>query len=517
MLFLTLCYLVFELGFNARLLDVVGSLATHDEIERIEESGRLISGIALALLFLGFQLQKAARQNWRTRTYLLRLPFVAACCISAMYYGQRALVDWLVERSSAEDRSRAAVLVPITQLMTRPDFSLKGLDLDAAAFRSPEGKTFLATFPLLALSVPGLTDRLATQAPTMFTFLAENVRGKPGDFYRDFKASESELRELYAKNYLPASKQFDEETKGIRLGVRQQAAWENYEEELRRRHRRRPANIPKAYWPSVRQELQRSGVPVAGDWRPNDRVGFNRAVERQVRKEALATFHTQVRNALGVSGDLAPNLGFDELLAHPTIQQKWKASLKLPSQLQLRPKKSVGDFERDVYLPTIKADADRLLRERLAPPTLYADNATLADLGRDSYRTLIVPPIALFFSLVGAITHLFKCATFAVKTRRRILPWTFRLALLGYFALTGLLPLLLTNQVTSQHLFERLGDQTREGLGGIKGSLVAGGIRWTTQFQTVFYPVNEFVRNKFLFGFKYGYEGGNTTAPNLMN
>ena len=39
MLVLTGIYLIVELGFNARLLDVVGGLASHDEIERIEVFG----------------------------------------------------------------------------------------------------------------------------------------------------------------------------------------------------------------------------------------------------------------------------------------------------------------------------------------------------------------------------------------------------------------------------------------------------------------------------------------------
>lgn len=511
MLGLTLCYLIFELGFNARLLDVVGGLATHEEVERIEVFGRLISGTALALLFLGFQLQKAARRNWTLGTYLQRLPLVAAICISTMYFGQRALVDWLVERSSAEDRSRAAVLVPMTHLMTQQNFSLTGLDLDAAGFRTPEGKTFLATFPLQALSVPGLSDRLTKQAPIMFAMFAEQVRGTPEDFHRDFTSSQKRLQELYEQEYLPASRRFVQETTGLALSSRQDSAWYDYRESLRRRHRRlHPGNVPPAHWPSVRQELQHKEVPVSSSWRPNDRQGFDRAVEQQVRNKALATFRLQARDALGLSRNLDPGLSKDQFLAHPAIQDKWKESLSLPQHLKLSPDPSVGALERAVYEPAIEADAERLVRERLATPALYADGARFATIGRDSYRSLIVPPIALFFSLAGAITHLFKCGAFAVKTRRRLAPRIYKLAWAVYFALAATLPLLLTNQVTHQHLFQRLADQTRDELGW-PGSVVAGGIRWTTQFQPVFYPVNEFVRTKMLLGLSYGYEGDTGT------
>lgn len=45
---LTVIYLSFELGFNARLLDVVGSRATPHDIEELEFFGRTLSGIAAA-------------------------------------------------------------------------------------------------------------------------------------------------------------------------------------------------------------------------------------------------------------------------------------------------------------------------------------------------------------------------------------------------------------------------------------------------------------------------------------
>lgn len=513
MLTLTLGYLIVELGFNARLLDVVGGLATHEEIEHIEVFGRLISGTALALLALGFQLQKGVRQGWGRAAYLVRLPLVATICIATMYFGQRALIDWLLDRSTAEYRSRAAVLVPMTHLMTQQNFSLTGLNLSAEDFRTPEGKTFLATFPLQALSVPGLTDRLTKQAPIMFAIFAEKMRGSPEDFHRDYLDSQKRLRELHDRDYEPASKRFRQETTGITLSSRQDAAWFDYENSLQRRHRKlHPNSVPRAHWPSVRTELRQKGVPVGNDWHPADRKGFNRAVEQQVRQTALDSFRRQARTALGVSRNLEPGLSFEQFLAHPAIQHKWRESLTLPQHFRLVMNQSVGTLERAVYDPAIEADAERLVRERLATPAHYVDGGRFAAIGRDSYRSLIVPPIALLFSLAGAMTHIFKCGAFAFKLRRKIKPWAFRLALAGYLALATVLPLLLTNQVSSQILFERLGDQTREGLGEVKGGLVAGSIRWTTQFQPIFYPINEFVRAKMLFGLTYGYDGASGSS-----
>lgn len=55
--------LVFELGFNACLLDVAVGSATHDEVDHIEKYGRIISGVALTLLFWGFPDQEVADKS----------------------------------------------------------------------------------------------------------------------------------------------------------------------------------------------------------------------------------------------------------------------------------------------------------------------------------------------------------------------------------------------------------------------------------------------------------------------
>ena len=49
---LTIIYLCFELGFNARLLDVVGGDVKPHDVEDVEFYGRSLSGIAAALVVL---------------------------------------------------------------------------------------------------------------------------------------------------------------------------------------------------------------------------------------------------------------------------------------------------------------------------------------------------------------------------------------------------------------------------------------------------------------------------------
>ena len=98
MLTLTLLYLMVEMGFNARLLDVVGGLASRHQVESIEFYGRLIAGTAVALLGLGMVLKKSLRLGWSRLRTTIWAALVIVGCIGTTYFAQLALVNHLVDR-----------------------------------------------------------------------------------------------------------------------------------------------------------------------------------------------------------------------------------------------------------------------------------------------------------------------------------------------------------------------------------------------------------------------------------
>ncbi|STQ61765.1 Uncharacterised protein [Pseudescherichia vulneris] len=58
---ITLTYLICELAFNSRLLDLVGTISTAEEVHNMERYGRTLTAIAAALLVLQFALVGIAR------------------------------------------------------------------------------------------------------------------------------------------------------------------------------------------------------------------------------------------------------------------------------------------------------------------------------------------------------------------------------------------------------------------------------------------------------------------------
>ena len=115
MAFATLGYLAFEMAFNARLLDVTGGISSEDEIDSIEHWGRALSGVALMLAGWGSALLPlSGRRRWGKGRTTLALAVSAAVSLAAAWYGERALVDRIVDGSDGITRREAAHLRAVT-------------------------------------------------------------------------------------------------------------------------------------------------------------------------------------------------------------------------------------------------------------------------------------------------------------------------------------------------------------------------------------------------------------------
>ncbi|MBK9445819.1 MAG: hypothetical protein IPO00_06870 [Betaproteobacteria bacterium] len=118
MLVLTVLYLLVEVGFNARLLDTVGGLASPDEIDSIEKYGRVISGVALTLFAWGHLIKKDLAAP-KSHSLSLKLGMALVVCCTLMYFVQEAIITGLVAASSNDTRARAVLLVPLTNILPR--------------------------------------------------------------------------------------------------------------------------------------------------------------------------------------------------------------------------------------------------------------------------------------------------------------------------------------------------------------------------------------------------------------
>lgn len=132
--------------------------------------------------------------------------------------------------------------------------------------------------------------------------------------------------------------------------------------------------------------------------------------------------------------------------------------------------------------------------------TEFADGGRHEAIGKEVMRALIVPPIALSLSLVGAMVHLCKFANFLAcffTPLSRLRAPTITLA----GALLALVSMAIPNVVTQWEVYRYPEKQTTEDFGWP----TAASMSWVIRTQPFVYPIGETFRRQLLMGVEFGH------------
>ena len=205
-------------------------------------------------------------------------------------------------------------------------------------------------------------------------------------------------------------------------------------------------------------------------------------------------------------------LAWPAFFAHPVVQADMREKFGLPKQVVLQPTYRSGDhFEREVFDPMLQATALRELRAYEAPASDFADGSRYAERGREMARAAIVPPLALFFSLLGALTHLSKLLYLALKVILQGFfpgrPWGRYAWIPPALLFVGIGSALsqIDNDVTRSRLYAYLQRQMVGDAASGSPQILARTIHIVAVGQGVFYPMDEWIRTDVLGGITFGY------------
>lgn len=125
----TVAYLLVELAFNARLLDVVGAAVGADELHRIEIYGRMLSSFAVGLLVWQVLLGTRNKMVATGRASAARLMMVVAIAGAAAgtYIGIQEFVESKIDGTSAEFRRTSVFLTLVQKAMVDGRIVIDGL------------------------------------------------------------------------------------------------------------------------------------------------------------------------------------------------------------------------------------------------------------------------------------------------------------------------------------------------------------------------------------------------------
>ncbi len=523
---ITLTYLICELAFNSRLLDLVGSVSTADEVHNMERYGRTLTAIAAALLALQFSLMGLVRLKkkgvWLTAKASTAL--VLLICLITGTVTWHA-VEWVIERqvtkSTGEFRQMSLLAQLYQHALIEGQQTLEGIPLDsgggqAQTWTSPSGKAFLATLPVLLSSSDRYRKLLERDAEQN---LRDNISAREGGvrgYYELWLQARGEVHKQFVAYYN------DEMDISETVRLEQARAWQRYERSLEAK-RLKTWNVPRRYYATVRKQVRGQGVPVTNDWSPSDRTGFNAAVAKAARQKYLAQ-----RTVVYKGVTLPKRLDWGVFFRLEVIQKELREKLLLPANTLVREEYPLNDklkqFALELHTPHLNEAVKQQLPELRAAVSSYSAGGSNEKLGEDAARAVIVPPIALIFSLVGALTHLAKLLylvllplTATLLTRRpsrpvRFLnrhPLAFPVALIAVLVVTFSLT---NNSITESVAYKNL----KDGLAGAKititdeplplsGGAVLRVMHAVSIGQSYSYPINQYLREHVLQGFDFGY------------
>ncbi|SEQ34178.1 hypothetical protein SAMN05421693_12510 [Ectothiorhodospira magna] len=178
-----LIYLLYELSFNSRLVDVAVTSITDAQVRALELEGRILSGIGLSLLLLRF-----IKINHISALRFLKISIMLiAIGFSSMYFGQRILVDFLVDRTTAEQRMDAQLLVFMKQGLATNSLQLEGIEFDDSDLDSAHTRSFISIVGLMTFFSPDFIVDLRDNAESILNQVAinESIKATPSS-YEDY-------------------------------------------------------------------------------------------------------------------------------------------------------------------------------------------------------------------------------------------------------------------------------------------------------------------------------------------
>jgi hypothetical protein len=488
---ITILYLVLEFGFNAKLLDVTANSSSPSGIASIASWGRVISGIALTLaLWSSALLPLAEARRWKQRTTIAMLAIAGGICMYGAYAVEQAVVRRLVDSSDGASRRAAVQLHALSAAVMSGSAEISGMDLSPARLSQTEGKAFLAIFPFIAISSDAITMKPEDIMRQLARSLLEQRYGTASQVYNDvFIPSVRSLRDAYNR-YVAAQRRFSLAVQSI--PSHEIAAWQATSQVAR-------ANPNSAEHHRVVDAARSAGAPVTDEWEIGDQRGFAISYASAARQQAEKEYKADVSAIVGQP--MPPGLEWNAFAASPQVQVPWRATIGATPDITLSASMGYQAFHDQVYEPTLHSRIDTEIAPLIGPDSDYADGGPRETSGRAAMEWLVVPPMALVLSLIGALIHLYKVANFALWMIAPTMPKR-RGIILAATCITALSAFLAPNQISSSDTFAYFEAKTMQKFGAV----TALSSRWIVQAQPYFYPIGEAIRRMALLGFDFGYQ-----------
>lgn len=353
----TVLYLIFECGFNARLLDVMAQNTAIYYIDSIEWWGRSLSGIAVLLAFWGFYLLPYMyNRYWSAKGQFFMMLLSALVLVPSVYKVEKIFVDCLVSRTTPEEKHDMVTLSLLREQAIAHTMTFDNIPLNT---NSPEGKSLLVLLPANAMLIPGISD-------TIKTALRKALSSK---ITQDFGGND---KDVYNKTYLPANGKVMFHYTLYKMSVYNL-----------KHHKIWP-------WTYKNQVLENSGRLLP--------LNLSLSQYSLASPVAQDIFHNDLKIPFkAIPADLSFSQ-FDELYqkAYDEANKKINETIDMPIDAY---SSGMHGYYRGDYFTK--------------------DGVDMMEKGTDAANSVIAPAIALVLSLLGALLHTLKVLNYTLVLRRK--------------------------------------------------------------------------------------------------
>lgn len=481
---LTVMYLLVELALNARILDVTSG-ADIDTLEGVEFWGRLLFGFACSLIAW-----KLVSLKSLTLTKLLICLTVVG---PAAYYGQKQILNSLVASTTPEFRRQSvhnalAVSQVPTGVVTFEQIPLKGSD-----WNEPDGKVFLALFSAFVYSSSEFAASIEKALPVLVAVNVRQALGRPEVAY------ESQVPDL-AKQIADEYEKYSKGGSGNQVAATSEQGWVEYQRRLEVAgvNPLRPTPLQRS---AVMRQLRSNSLFLPVGWNLYDRKAFNAAWEERAHQFSVSG----ASSASQQQASIEPGLTLQAFTFHAEVQRRIRERITAkglqPDDRDIDPQMDLKRFNEQVYEPTVAAEVKKRMVDLMAPATDFADSGRLANLGLDAARKSLIPPVAIAFSMLGALLNLVGLIfALARSTARRSKPLGWALGT-GGLAIFGGLLLLSQSRVVASQPYQLLIASLRTG--SVDTLAFSWILDWTVRIEPIVYWIGNGLRLVLMAGYTF--------------
>lgn len=495
LLWVTLTYLIFELSFSARLLDVAGGVSSQDDIDGIEIYGRVLSGIAVGLFLFSWLKDK----EWVpfNKIVLAFVVFIASFLL--MYQVQENIVRTLIDRLSDEERKQAVILAIAAPQIASGDVDIANQKYGEGGLDSASAKSFVALFPALALYKENLDKDIEKLTPLFIKSQltrsceagTEGCIGDSQDFHNKVWAK---IVEESQNKYNAMVESYQSETSSSAIKKQQNKAWKRHVSTVRSKTGYSPDNVPEYMHNKIRERLKKDhGLLLPYGWNPGDRGTFNNAVRNKIYRQADQSLSRQLGRSIPA------NLSFEWFFKQKGTQQHIRETLNITNQKMSFPLVySHEESEKYVYNRILEHFVEKELSRLDSEAKEFAPEGKHAEMGESAAKRVFVPAVALFFSLLGGLGHFMKSGALIMESSVPF--WSGLSRMFIGVVMASILMFITSNPVIESKPYQILSEGVKEK----NGVVLALGAEWIIRMESNIYPVNNWLRINVLQGLNFG-------------